>query len=428
MKSPGTNTTDATGASALRRGVLFTSFEPSGDDHASIVIAELKRRHPDLPIYAWGGPKMEKAGATIVERTGHDAVMGLPGIGKIIEHIRINRRIEEWLDRNRVAAHIPVDSPDANFAICRLAKDRGARVIHLVAPQLWAWREGRIRKLRRLTDLVLCVLPFEEDWFVSRRVPARFIGHPLFNEPLDTAALDRLAAALPRGTPKLALMPGSRPSEIRRSLPPLLDALRRIRADFPSVSAVVAVTKPEVESEIRARAGSLGGWPEGLEVVCGGTDAVIRWCDMALVASGTVTLQVARQVKPMVTFYRLPKILRPVFALFGRLIFTTKLFTLPNVVMGRRIVPELVPHFGDGRDLAVGVYRLLRQPGFADDQREALAALCRKFEHHRAGPLAADAIEQLIGLAPIVPTTASFNPLATGTPETKPLSPTSSAP
>ena len=93
--------------------MLFTSFEPSGDDHASIVIAELKRRHPDLPIYAWGGPKMEKAGATIVERTGHDAVMGLPGIGKIIEHIRINRRIEEWLDRNRVAAHIPVDSPDA---------------------------------------------------------------------------------------------------------------------------------------------------------------------------------------------------------------------------------------------------------------------------------------------------------------------------
>lgn len=118
-------------------GVLFTAFEPSGDDHASAVIAELRARHPLLPIYAWGGPKMARAGATLIERTGDDAVMGLPGLKKIIEHARINRRISRWLSgegRGKVALHVPVDSPGANFPICRITRRHGLRVVHLVAP------------------------------------------------------------------------------------------------------------------------------------------------------------------------------------------------------------------------------------------------------------------------------------------------------
>jgi lipid-A-disaccharide synthase len=385
-------------STSSRRGILFTAFEPSGDDHASVVIAELRRRHPDLPIFAWGGPRMEEAGAVLVERTGESAVMGMPGLGKIIEHVQMNWRIDDWLDQHRVALHVPVDSPDANFAICQMAKRRGIRVVHLVAPQLWAWREGRIKKLRRLTDLLLCVLPFEESWFLSRAVPARFIGHPLFNEPLDLPALDARAAAIGGGSPKLALMPGSRPSEVARSFAPLLDAYRRLRSDFPGIRATFAVTRPQVADELRRRARRLGGWPEGVQIVAGDTDAVIRWCDLALVASGTVTLQVARQNRPMVTFYRFGKIWKPVHAVLGRMLFKTQFFTLPNLIAGRRIVPELVPHFGDGRELAVEVYRLMRQPGYADEQRAALAEICRRFEGRRAGTLAADAIEGVLGL------------------------------
>ena len=118
--------------------LLFTAFEPSGDDHASAVIAELRRRHPALTIYAWGGPKMQRAGATIQERTGDDAVMGLPGIAKVLEHLRINARIDAFMAANHITVHIPVDSPSANTSICAIAKKRGARVVHLVAPQIWA--------------------------------------------------------------------------------------------------------------------------------------------------------------------------------------------------------------------------------------------------------------------------------------------------
>jgi len=391
--APGTVTT------AGGPGLLFTAFEPSGDDHAAPVIAALRSRHPRLPIYAWGGPKMEAAGATIVERTGDDAVMGMPGLAKVLEHSRINRRVDDWLDDHRITVHVPVDSPAANFPICALTKARGAKVVHLVAPQIWAWGQWRLKKLKRLTDLVLCLLPFEEEWFQARGVPARFIGHPLFDRTPDVAAADaRIAAGggtFPSGWPKIAFMPGSRPGELRTTMSPLLDAFRRVRADFPTTVGVLALTRADLEAALRKRAESLGGWPEGLQCVAGDVDAVIRWCDLAVVKSGTVTLHVARQAKPMITFYRPSWI---TYQLLARWLVSTPYFTLPNLIAGKRIVPELIPHFGDGADLATGVYRILRQPGFADDQREALAAMCRKFDGKHAAPAAAEAIEEVAGL------------------------------
>ena len=359
--------------------------------------------------------------------------MGVPGLGKILEHVRINHRIEDWLETHRVAMHIPVDSPDANFPICAMAKDRGMRVVHLVAPQLWAWREGRIKKLRRLTDLVLCLLPFEEQWFMSRGVPARFVGHPLFSESVDHAEIAprvaQLATQLGPGTPRIALMPGSRPVEIRRSLPPLIDAFVRLRADFPNLRAVFPVTTEAVREQLLERipkllaangspAATIGasGLPKGLSIVVGDTDTAVAWCDLAIVASGTVTLQVARQNKPMVTFYCFSRFWKLPYSLFGRLLFKTRYFTLPNLIAGTPIVPELVPHFGTGQELAVGVYRLLRQPNFADDQRAALAAVCAKFANHHAGTESAIAIGSMLGLN----AAATPSPISSPTPASTP--------
>lgn len=378
-----------------RPAILFTAFEPSGDDHASAVIAELRRRRPDVPIYAWGGPKMERAGATIIERTGDDAVMGMPGIEKIREHQRINQRIEEWLGANAVSVHVPVDSPAANFPICAIAKARGIKVVHLVAPQVWAWASWRVRKLRRLTDLVLCLLPFEEDWFRRHRVPAKFIGHPLFDEPLDVAELDRRAMALPQGAPRVALMPGSRPAELAKNFPILLNAYRKLRAARPGLVGVVAATKPEVEKQLREMAAEHGGWPEGLACLCGQTDVVVRWCELALVVSGTVTLQVAKQQRPMVIVYKYNPI---ACFLLGSWLVSTRVFSLPNLIAGRRIVPELVPYFGRGGAVAREAQRLLDDPQLAEKQRLALADVVDKFRSNRAGTAAADAIEQVAGL------------------------------
>ncbi|MDX9910270.1 MAG: hypothetical protein RBS39_00415 [Phycisphaerales bacterium] len=377
----------------LRGPILFTGFEPSGDDHASAVIAELRARHPDLKMFAWGGPKMERAGATIVERTGDNAVMGMPGLDKIMEHRRINRRVEAWLRANPVALHVPVDSPAANFPICAIARRHGARVVHLVAPQVWAWGQWRIGKLRRLSNHVLCLLPFEQAWFLERDVRATFVGHPLFDHPLDEAALDASVRTYPTGDAKLALMPGSRPAEIRKNFPLLLATFRTLRRERPGLVGVVAVTGEPVERTIRAIAQSTGGWPDGLHVAVRETDAVVRWCEVALVVSGTVTLQIARQRRPMAIVYKSSPLF---YMLLARWLLTTEFLTLPNLVAGRQIVPEMVPHFGDERDLLREVRVLLDDPRVRERQSEALGEVCAKFAGHNAARASADAIEDML--------------------------------
>lgn len=338
---------------------------------------------------------MERAGAVIVERTGDDAVMGMPGLQKIREHKRMNERIVGWMREHRPVVHVPVDSPAANFPICKMAKEMGVKVVHLVAPQIWAWGRWRIGKLRRRTDLVLCLLPFEERFFQKRNVQARFIGHPLFDAVPGSSELDNGASRYPEGSPKLALMPGSRPAELEKSFPLLLQAFRQLRARYPGAVGVVAATTPAVARELQRRAESLGGWPEGLAIAAGDTDSIIRWCDIAIVKSGTITLQIARQIRPMVAFYKS----NPVpYYLVGKWIVSTKYFTLPNVLAHREIVPEFVPHFGGHEPLVAAAASLLDDPAKAERQREELRRIVDLFRGRNAASAAADAIAETAGL------------------------------
>ena len=382
---------------AATPALLFTAFEPSGDDHASAVIRELRRRHPTLPIYAWGGPKMARAGATIVAETGQDAVVGVPGWDKIRLHHRINRDIANWIERNHVTVHIPVDSPAANFPICKIAKRAGLTVVHLVAPQLWAWGPWRLRKLRNRTDLVLCLLPFEESWFRRRGVPARFIGHPLFDEPLDFDRLDELARGLPDGHPRVAILPGSRPAELRRSFPVLLGAFKELRKRHPEMTGVVAATTEPVRDQLYQAAIRLGGWPDGLDIRTGETDLVARWCDIALVVSGTVTLQLAKQARPMVIFYKTNEL---AYNTVGKRVITTRYFALPNLIVGHEVIPELIPYFKGTQRLIDAADSLIRHPLAQQAQRVALQDVASRFAGKMASAEAADAIEEMAGMRP----------------------------
>ncbi len=371
--------------------LLFTAFEPSGDEHAALVIRELKRRDPALSIFAWGGPRMKEAGATIICETGADAVMGLPGPSKILEHIRLNKSIARWLDENTPAAHIPVDSPGANFSVCKLAKARQIRVIHLVAPQLWAWGSWRIGKLRRLTNHVLCVLPFEERWFQRRGVSATFVGHPVFADPLQIDAPDQ-TANLPSGAPRLALMPGSRPSEITRNAPLLIAAYRKLKRRQPRICAAIVAASDSIAERLRAMMAETGGEPDDLSIITRAVDAVVNWCDLAVTVSGTITLRIARQRKPMVVLYRMNPAL---YHGLARWLLATDHIALPNIVAGRRIIPELIPYTGGPRRLVEEVERLVDDETARAEQSQALGVMIKQFESRSAATLAADEIERI---------------------------------
>lgn len=338
---------------------------------------------------------MERAGAILVHRTGDDAVVGVPGWKDIKRHLRMRREIDLWLRGSRPTVHVPVDSPGANFGIARLAKRCGCRVVHLVAPQLWAWGPWRIGKLRKRTDHVLCLLPFEEAWFNVRSVQATFVGHPLFDEHLDLEALDREAAPLPGGEIRLAVLPGSRAAELRRNFPVMLAAFRELSERHAGLVGVVAATTEQVADRLRLRARELGGWPANLDMVVAATDRVVRWCTAAIAVSGTVSLQIARQRKPMVIMYKTNEL---AWNWLGRHLITTRFVSLPNLIAGREAVTELFPYFKGHERLTRAVDDLISDPEAQESQKRAIDEICARFAGYTASTNAADQIELAAGM------------------------------
>jgi len=383
--------------------ILFTAFEPSGDEHAAPVIAELKRLLPGVPIHGLGGPRMEQAGAGIIEKTSGLGLMLGDSAFHVFEHFRRVTRVKKWAKQNPVAVHVPTDSPAANWSFCRMIKKQfsrpqpgrpAARVVHLVAPQVWAWASWRVRRLRLWSDLVLCLLPFEPNWFQAHGVRAQFIGHPVFETALDLDALQRQAAEFPDGKPRLALLPGSRPSELKANWPVLLDAFRHFTERHPEAHAVVAAVDREAVGYLKRTAGEL---PPNLTIAQGQTDAVIHWSQLVLTVSGTVTLHIARQGRPMTILY---KVNPWMWKLIGRFLLETRTFTLPNLIeLGspqktreNHVVREFIPFFGPTTPIVGELDALMNDSAKRQQQLEVQERIVEQFQGHHAGREAAQAI------------------------------------
>ncbi len=333
--------------------VLFTAFEPSGDLLAAPVIETLRRQHPQLDIWAFGGSRMQEAGATLLDQTTDRPVMMGHAITEAWRHRQRLRRLRRFLAEHRVAALVPVDSPAANWSICKLIRRHApaAKIVHLPAPQVWAWAGWRVARLRRLTDHVLCVLPFERDWFEQRGIRSTFIGHPIYNEQGDRAATDkRIDPPAPNGTFKLALLPGSRPGEVSANWPTMLETYRDLHTRHRDLVALVAAADSSIAQRITSLTRQLGETSapsRNLDLRVGQTDAVLAWCDVALIVSGTATLQAAAHRTPMVALF---KVSRLAWHLAGRWIVRTRPLTLPNLISEANgdgpVIPELVPHLG----------------------------------------------------------------------------------
>jgi len=379
--------------------ILFTAFEPSGDEHAAPVIAALRELAPQVPIYALGGAHMAEAGATLIESTCDRAAMGASALGKIVEHRAIRRRLRTWLDEHPVAIHVPTDSPAANWGLCKMTKPRGAKVVHLVAPQVWAWASWRVRRLQKWSDRVLCLLPFEPDWFARHDVDARFIGHPVFNEPIDSETMSWQAVQFPTDRPRLALLPGSRASEIRANYPIMLAACQHLSRDHSDLHTIVAAASETAAEQIRQMT------PTGmlrLSIARDKTEAVLNWADAVLTVSGTASLHVARHAKPMVIMYRVKAL---AWHLLGRWLIDTRTFSLPNLIASggpghdasKHIVKEFIPLLHDDpQPIAAALRDILDDLDARRTQIDALKQITAQFEGHDAGREAAQAIAALL--------------------------------
>ena len=369
--------------------ILFTAFEPSGDALAAPVIAELSRYGDWIEIHACGGPKMEAAGATLIERTADGGSMGLNALSRGLAMRRLLGRIRSWASDRRVVAHVAVDSPAANFPIGRAMGAAGARVVHLVAPQIWAWARWRIGKLRRQTRLVLCVLPFEEQWFTERNVPARFIGHPAVNRTIDLEALRERMHGLPQGAPRLGIFPGSRGHEVRLNTGLLVDAYAELQSRHAGMCGVIVAANPKMAQIIRRR---VKVFPTGLHMITGTTDAVIAWCDLALAVSGTITLDIAAHRKPMIGVYKTGL----ATWILAKLLVRSRYGLLPNIIAEREVVPEFAPHLGGSAPIVKRASRILLDSKHGAVQSEELHRVCLRFANHDPAVEAAKAIMEQI--------------------------------
>lgn len=394
--------------------ILFTAFEPSGDEHAAPVIRRLKAALPEVRIVAWGGRKMEAAGAELLELTTENAVMGVGAVGQIRSHRQRLKRIDAFVKAHRVLLHVPTDSPAANWAVCKMVKRTWGgvrderfgmlgRVCHLVAPQVWAWASWRVRRLQKWSDHVLCLLPFEPEWFTKHDVPATFIGHPVFEEALNETQLDALVDGYEKGAVKVALLPGSRAGEIRRNWPLMKQVGEALRIKYGEVEGGVKMMVAGASEKSAGIIRESGDVPEDMKLVVGETDAVIRWADVVLVVSGTATLHVARGRRAMVVMYRVSGL---VWNLLFRWLMNTKTFTLPNLIAGGgpeqtekdHIVKEFVPYLSDEvRPIVEEVVKLIDEPALREAQVGRLDEVVEVCSSRIAGEQAGRVIIEMLG-------------------------------
>ncbi|MDD4888747.1 MAG: lipid-A-disaccharide synthase [Phycisphaerae bacterium] len=373
-----------------RPTIVLTAAEASGDQHAANLAIALRRRIPDARLVAFGGPRLAEAGVELLaDLTGRSAML-FGALARVPNMLRRLWQFDRFLLDEPVALHITVDSPAANLPFAGRSKSHGVPVLAYVAPQLWAWGDWRMDKLRRRVDRIACILPFEPEFFAKYDVPATFVGHPIFEPLVDFRPDAGFIATLPAGSPKIALLPGSRGQEITNHLPAQLRIAAALRKKFPQAAFVVAAPPPGHGHSLDVAA-MVAGSPA--QLVPGRLHDVLAWSDAVLAVSGSVTLEVAWFARPMVVMY---KTIPWMWNLIGRRLLKPTLLALPNIIAGRRVVPEFLPWFGDDAVVLAEMESLLADPERQATMRRELGELVKPLAAINASDRVAELAAEMI--------------------------------
>ncbi|MGA9115693.1 MAG: lipid-A-disaccharide synthase [Bacteroidota bacterium] len=375
------------------RRVMMIAGEASGDLHGAGVVRELKRRFPDVDVYGVGGDGMRGAG---METLYHVSQLAFMGFAEVLGHLgflrKVERTLERSLDLRPPDVVVLIDYPGFNLRFARKARRRGLRVLYYIGPQIWAWRSGRVRKMRAAVDSVKVVFPFEEEMYRRAGMDVEFVGHPLVESIGEQPSREAFLASqhLRPGTKLLALLPGSRKQEIRAVLPVMAGAAERLRKEL-GLQVALGLAPTLDSAAVRTVL------PPGAEVrlVEGGTRALMRHADAAIVTSGTATLETAWFGTPMVVVYRTS----PLTYLLGRLLVRLKNIGLVNIVAGERIVPELIQGRMTEENIVRALRPMLADPRTAASVRERLGIIRGRLGTPGAAARVVDGIERLAGAA-----------------------------
>jgi lipid-A-disaccharide synthase len=368
--------------------------EASGDQLGAELISALRQQFPGAQFMGVGGERMSAAGMQCWKSSNELAVMGL---FEVLAHLPRLLRLRRWL-LERLTAERPdllvgIDSPDFNLGLERRVRAAGIPAVHYVSPTVWAWRQGRVRKIARSTDMVLCLFPFEPEFYAAHGVPARYTGHPLADvipEQQDRAgAREQLGLQADRQC--VALLPGSRGGEVSRLAGPLVAAAARLQARYPGMQFVAPMAGAEQRALFETR---LAAHPDvEITLLDGQARKAMAAADVVVCASGTAALETMLVNRPMVVVYRFswPTYL----AGKGLRLLKSRFFSLPNILAGKPLVPELLQHEVNPRRVTREVSRWIDDPAAARILSEEFASLHRGLRRDAARSAAECIREQL---------------------------------
>jgi lipid-A-disaccharide synthase len=353
---------------------MLVAGEASGDMHGAYLIRAMQRRHPALDFYAVGGPFMQNAGADILFQSSRLSVVGITEVfGRLKDIFKGLRVATSFLKDNPPDLLILIDFPDFNLRLAAVAQRYNIPVLYYISPQVWAWRQGRVRKMKKIVDHMAVILPFEEAFYRAHRIPVTFVGHPL----LDHAAVPSLLSAphtFSADAPVVGLLPGSRNSEVRRHLPVMLAAAGKIQKCLKGVRFVIAVAPSLDQEKIEAMIASVAIPGLRVDIDKGGAIHIFGQCDLIVTASGTVTLEAALAGIPMLIIYKVS----PVSYHLARVLIQVDAIGLVNLIVGRKIVPEFVQDDANSETLADSVLAMLSDPGRLEEIRCDLLKIHKK--------------------------------------------------
>jgi lipid-A-disaccharide synthase len=391
---------------------MIVAGESSGELYGSLLAKALKSKWPDVHIMGVGGEKMSEAGVELISSIS-DAFGLTEAISAFTKIKAAFNKTVEALKQYRPAVLVLIDYPDFNLKVAKLARSLGIKILYYVSPQVWAWRKGRVKKIAGLVDRMAVILPFEEEIYRNAGIPCEFIGHPVLEEiesvlgssksigvqgsafSEERRSLCKAAIGLEPDRPLLSLLPGSRPSELKRHLPLIIEVIRRFKRD-PEISGkgyqlCMPLTLNTDETRYHSYLETLR--QEGVNIKKGESVKVLAASDLAVVASGTATLQTAFLEVPMVVVYKLT----PLTYHLGKHIIKVKHISLVNILSGREVVQELIQDRANPGEIVKELKKIITDTKYREDMLHYYRKIKGPFSGKKPSERVAEIVIEMAG-------------------------------
>ncbi|OGP54756.1 MAG: lipid-A-disaccharide synthase [Deltaproteobacteria bacterium RBG_13_52_11] len=378
-----------------RKKVVIVAGESSGDLYGAHLVEAMASLSPQVEFYGIGGSEMERRGVNLLFSSAELAVVGLTEVLEKIGYIwKAWRQMKRFIRDRKPHLAVLIDYPGFNLRLAKVFNDNAVPVLYYVSPQVWAWRPGRIKKIAKRVAKMAVILPFEAALYQQEGVDVEFVGHPLLDILDEGLSREEARRRLGVSTDALliGLLPGSRGREVKVLLPPLLGAAEILTGDFPLSRFMIPLASTIKRDVVQ---GIIGRSRLPLEIVEGKTYEVMKAADLLLVVSGTATLEGAIAGAPMVIIYRLS----PITYLIGRMLVKVRCIGLANIVVGRKVVPELIQGEVTPQRIALEAKKILRDHAKRAEIKDEFKLITDKLGGKGASQRVARIALQMMGAA-----------------------------